>query len=325
MSVLKNKIVTVFGGTGFLGSNLVAALIKEGAIVRVPSRMKNSGYRLRTGAVVGQVVPMHIDFDDEKSIARVLNGADYAVNLIGILTETGRARYTPIHEELAEKIAGHCKKAKLRHFVHISALGADSKASARYQRSKAAGEKAVQKKFKTATILRPSIMFGEGDGFFSRFARMARILPALPLIGGGKTRFQPVFVGDVVETIVTALMNYDHAPEAFERKIIECVGPGTYSYKELMNYIFDQIGTRRLLVSLPWSVSYLLGAVMQNLPGRMVTVDQVKSLKRDNVSSGDHLIMDDIGIVPTPVEVIVPDYLVTYRVGGEFANRKKTI
>jgi|AntRauTorcE11897_2_1112592.scaffolds.fasta_scaffold01156_6 NADH dehydrogenase len=322
MSTLKNKVVTVFGGTGFLGRNLVAALVKEGAIVRVPSRLKNSAYRLRTGALVGQVVPMQIDFDDEHSVQSVLKGADYAVNLIGILTETGRTRYTPIHEELAGKIAHHCEKAKIRHFVHISALGADAHAPSRYQRSKAAGEKAVLKKIKTATILRPSIIFGEGDGFFSRFARMARILPVLPLIGGGRTRFQPVFVGDIVETIITALMNYDHAPDVFDGQVIECAGPGTYTYKELMEYILEQTGTHAMLIRLPWSISKLMGAILQNLPGKMLTVDQVKSLKQDNVVTGNTLTMDDIGIVPTPVEVIVPDYLVTYRTGGQFARKK---
>ena len=320
MTTLKDKVVTVFGGTGFIGRNLVAALIKEGAIVRVPSRLKNRAYHLRTGALVGQVVPMQVDYSDEKSIDACLKGADFAVNLIGILTETSRYRYTPVHEELAGLIAARCKKAKVGHLVHMSAMGADDKAASRYQRSKAAGEAAVLKKFKIATLIRPSIVFGEGDGFFSRFAKMMRLLPAVPLIGGGKTRFQPVFVGDVVETIVTVMMNHTSAPDIFEGEVIECAGPGTYTFKELMEYIRNQIDASCALVPLPWWMARIQAAVLQVMPGKVLTVDQVKSLKKDNVVSGRHITMEDIGIVPTPVEVIVADYLMAYRTGGQFSR-----
>lgn len=321
MSSLKNKVVTVFGGSGFLGRNLVSALVREGAVVRVASRHTSGCYNLRTGALVGQVVPVRVDYDDLKSLRAAVKGADYSVNLIGILSESKHQSFKDVHITLAEKIAKAAKKEQVKQHVHISALGADTQSKSEYQQSKANGEAAVLKAFSTATILRPSIIFGEGDGFFSRFAKMARLLPVLPLIGGGKTRFQPVYVGDVIAAIVTAFEYHDLSPSHFHGKIIECAGPETYSFKELLNYIQNQIGTDKPLFPLSFGLARFKAWFWEKLPGKILTVDQVNSLEQDNVLTGQHQTLEDIDIIPTPMEVIVSDYLEAYRSGGQFAGR----
>mgnify|MGYP000740042905 CR=1 FL=1 len=323
MSSLKNKIVTVFGGTGFVGRHVVSALIREGAVVRVVSRYKSACYNLRTGALVGQMVPVVVDYNDDKSLRAALKGADFSLNLIGILAESSHQSFEDIHVKRAEAIAKAAAKEKIKHHVHTSALGADEESQSKYQQSKARGEKAVLKAFSSVTLLRPSIIFGEGDGFFSRFAKMSRLLPVLPLIGGGKTRFQPVFVGDVVSAIMMAFEYYAEAPAHFKGKVIECAGPQVYSFKELLNYIQHEIGTDKPLFPLSFGLAKCQGWFMEKLPGKILTVDQVVSLKSDNVETGEHLTLEDIDIIPTPMEVIVSDYLEAYRTGGQFASQRR--
>ena len=323
MSRLKNKIVTVFGGTGFVGRHLVAALVKEGAIVRVPSRLKNAGYALRTGAAVGQVVPMQVDFKDKKSIENCVEGADFAVNLIGVLYETPRQFFERVHIDVARDIAKAAKKAGIKHFVHMSSLGADDESGSRYLRSKSLGEQAVLKAFPTTMVLRPSIIFGEGDGFFCRFAKLARFLPVLPLIGGGKTKFQPVFVCDVIDAIMISLTEEEMNIKDMEGIIVECGGPQVYTFKELLEYTLDQIHLKRALIPLPFWFAKFKAWFWEKLPGRLLTRDQVNALKYDSVVTGKHTTIEDMGIVPTPLEVIVPEYLESYRQGGQFARYHK--
>ena len=324
MSSLKNKIVTVFGGTGFVGQHVIAGLVKEGAIVRVPSRLKNSGYALRTGAVVGQVVPMHVDFDQMKTLTAAMTGADYVINLVGILHETSRQKFQTVHAELPGILAKQAKKAGVRQFIQMSALGADIESESVYQKSKAMGEKAVVKAFPEAVILRPSIIFGQGDGFFSRFAGLSRKMPFLPLIGGGKTIFQPVYVGEIVDLILTLLENDSVKERDIDGAIIECGGPATYSFASLLEYMLEIIDVQRPLVSLPWPIASVQAAILECLPGHLLTRDQVRSLKTDNIVTGQHMTLDDFGIVPTPLEIIVPDYLESYKMGGQFTRYRKT-
>ncbi len=320
MSVLKDKVVTVFGGSGFVGRNLVAALVKEGAIVRVATRHKSSCYHLRTGALVGQVVPMVVDYGHLTSLKKAVRGSDFAVNTIGILTESRKGQFETVHCQMAEKIAKACKKEKVGHFIHISALGADADSKSRYQQSKANGEAAVLKVYPAATILRPSIIFGEGDGFFSRFAKLSRLLPTLPLIGGGKTKFQPVFVGDVVEACLSTFAHHGNTPDFFEGRVIECAGPEVYTFKELIKFIQSEIGKETHLFNMPVWLAKFEGWFWQKLPGKILTVDQVRTLQYDNVESGQHLTLEDIDVIPTPVETVVPYYLAAYRTGGEFRH-----
>ncbi len=321
MNGLKDKIVTVFGGTGFIGQNIVAALIKEGAIVRVPSRLKSAGYDLRTGALVGQVIPMQIVPNDPKSFEACVDGADYVINLIAILAETPRQCFDDIHVDLAANIAKVSKKAGVKHLIHISALGADKDAESRYQQTKARGEEKVFGAFPEATVLRPSIVFGEGDGFFSRFARMARLVPMLPLIGGGKTLFQPVFVGDLVDAMIAILQQ--EGEDDLQGQIIECAGPETYSFEELLRYTLETIDVERPLINVPYPLANIKAWFWERLPGRILTRDQIKSLKVDNVLTGQYMTLEDIGIVPTPLEVIVPDYLESFRTNGQYANYRR--
>lgn len=323
MSLFKNKTVTVFGASGFVGRHLVSALVREGAVVRAASRHKNSCYNLRTGALVGQVVPVRVDYNDNKTLRNALAGADFSVNLIGILAESKHQTFKDIHVDRAENLAKLAQKEGVKHHVHISALGADHDSESAYQQSKAEGEDAVLKAFPTATILRPGIIFGEGDGFFSRFAKMARLLPFLPLIGGGKTRFQPVFVGDVINAIVTSFEYYNRAPDHFAGQVIECAGPETYSFKELLDYIQSEIGTDKPFFPLSFGLAKFKAWFWERLPGKILTVDQVKSLQVDNVESGKYATLEDIDIIPTPMEVIVSDYLEAYRTGGQFTSKKR--
>lgn len=320
MSHLKNKIVTVFGGSGFVGRHLVAALVREGAVVRIATRHKSSCYQLRAGALVGQVVPIVTDYGHLTSLRNAVKGADFVINTIGILHENKKGQFSDVHCTMAEKIAKACKKEKVEHFIHFSALGADAESDSNYLKSKGEGEAAVLKAFPNTVILRPSLIFGEGDGFFTRFAKMSRLLPALPLIGGGETQFQPVYVGDIVETCLTTFINHTFAKDIFHGRIIECAGPEVYSFKELIRYIQGQINKETMLVPMPFALAKFKAWFWEKLPGKILTVDQVRMLEYDNVESGQDLTLEDIGIIPTPLETIVPDYLQAYRTGGEFTS-----
>jgi NADH dehydrogenase len=251
-------------------------------------------------------------------------GADAVINLVGILHERGRQRFKAVQTEGARIIAEEAAKAGARRLVHISAMGADPHSESAYARSKAEGEAAVRKGFPNATILRPSIVFGAEDEFFNRFARMAMLSPALPLIGGGRTRFQPVYVGDVAKAVVKVI----DIPEA-AGKTYELAGPKVYSFAELMRLMLHEIGRKRLLIPVPFPIASLMGCIAQAvtsgvnalvpvLSGPAITADQVRLLKRDNVPSAGSAGLADLGITPTAVEVIVPTYLHCYRKGGQY-------
>ncbi|MCC2663277.1 MAG: 3-beta hydroxysteroid dehydrogenase [Geminicoccaceae bacterium] len=244
----------------------------------------------------------------EAALAQLLAGSDAVVNLIGILYESRRQTFAEVHGELPGRIARAAVAAGVTRMVQISAIGADLSARSAYARSKAQGEQAVPAALRAATILRPSIVVGPEDGLFNRFAAMARLLPALPLIGGGRTRFQPVWVGDVADAIVAALEREDARGETFELG-----GPKVYSFAELMRYMLKVVGRRRLLLPLSFEVATLQARVMELLPAPPLTRDQVELLKTDNVVGAHARTLADLGITPTPIELVVPDYLVRYR------------
>ncbi|MCB1650862.1 MAG: complex I NDUFA9 subunit family protein [Alphaproteobacteria bacterium] len=309
------KTATVFGGTGFLGRQIVRGLARRGVIVKVATRVPERAYFLKPSGDPGQVVPVACDYSNAQSVQRAIEGSDYVVNCIGILFQRGRGRnFKALHTDLPGSIASLCAQSGVKRLVHISALGVEAGTS-RYAKTKFAGEKAVLENFPQATILRPSVIFGEGDHFFNMFAEMSRYLPFLPLIGGGKTRFQPVFVGDVAEAAMSVL----EAPRA-RGQIYELGGPEILTFKEIYERLFKQTGRVRALVSLPFWAAKMQAFFMGFLPNPPLTMDQVESLRSDNIVKEGALRLGDLEIQPTALSVILPVYLQTYRRGGRFSK-----
>jgi len=305
---MRNRLITILGGTGFIGRHLVRRLAVRGARIRVISRSPARGRHFQPMGNVGQIVVQPGDLRTEEGLQRALAGSSAVVNLIGILYESGRQTFEAVHAELPGRIAWAAGAIGAERMIQMSALGADAQSASAYARSKAAGEQAVRDAFPGATIFRPSVVVGPEDGFFNRFASMARFALFLPLIGGGKTRFQPVFVGDVADAMVAALERDDARGRTFELG-----GPRVYSFEELMRYTLEVVGRRRLLLPIPFKQARLLGRVLELLPVPPLTRDQVKLLKRDNVVAPDALTLADLDLTPTPIELVVPDYLTRYR------------
>jgi uncharacterized protein YbjT (DUF2867 family) len=312
---MRNRLITIFGGTGFIGGHVVRRLAARGARLLVISRDPAHGARLQPMGNVGQIVVERADLGSEEALGRAIDGAFAVINLIGILYETRRQTFRAVHAELPGRIAKLAAAAGVQRLVQVSAVGADLDSASAYARSKAEGERAVREAFPRATILRPSIVVGPRDGFFNRFAAMARLLPALPLIGGGRTRFQPVYVGDVADAIVAALERDDAPGRTFELG-----GPKVYSFAELMRYMLQVIGRRRLLVPISFELAMLLARLLELAPAPPLTRDQVELLKTDNVVEGDALTLD-LGITPTPIELVVPEYLALYRAAAALIVR----
>jgi len=302
------RLATVFGGSGFIGRYVVQDLARDDWLVRAAVRRPDEALFLKTSGVVGQITPVAANVRDRASVARAIAGADAVINLVGILHQSGRQRFQAVHVEGARMIAEEAARADVKRLVHVSAIGADPNSDSAYARTKGEGEAAVRLAFPGAIILRPSIVFGPEDGFFNRFAQMAMLSPALPLIGGGKTRFQPIYVGDVAEAAVRAIENREAQGRTYE-----LAGPRAYSFAELMRLMLNEIGRRRMLVPLPFPIASLMGAVLQCLPNPQLTADQVRLLKRDNVPSAGSAGLQDLGITPTAVETIVPTYLDRFR------------
>lgn len=313
---MRDPVVTVFGGSGFIGRYVVEKLAKRGWMIRVAVRRPDDALFLKTAGQLGQIAPIAANIRDQRSVEAAVAGADAVINLVGILFESGPQRFDKVQAEGPGRIAAAARSAGVRQMAHISAIGADSASPAAYGRSKAAGEQAVRTAFPTATILRPSIVFGPEDGFFNRFAAMTRLSPALPLIGGGRTRFQPVYVVDVADAVLAVL----ERPEA-AGQIYELGGPGTYSFRDLMALLLQEIGRHRLLIPIPFALASLQGAFLQFLPSPPLTLDQVRLLKRDNIVSPGAKGLADLGITPTAVEVILPTYLDKYRPHGGYDRK----
>jgi uncharacterized protein YbjT (DUF2867 family) len=312
------KAVTVFGGSGFIGRHLIKRLAKTGAIITVATRRPEGAKFLKSMGDVGQIVPIAVDIFNDADIATAVAGADAVVNLIGILAEGGKQRFKTVQGDAPGRIARAAADAGVKHFVQVSAIGADAQSPSAYASSKATGEAGVREAFPKAVILRPSIVFGPEDQFFNRFAAMAQIAPALPLIGGGLTKFQPVYVGDVAEAIMAALLNGDAAGKTYELG-----GPRVYSFKELLELILSLIKRKRPLITLPWGLATLQASVLELLPGAPLTRDQVTLLKRDNVVQAGALTLADLSIPATAVELIVPSYLDRFRLGGRFSTIRR--
>ena len=310
---MAQSLATVFGGSGFIGRYVVTILARDGWQVRAAVRRPDEALFLKTAGVVGQVTPVAANVRDRASVAQAVEGVDAVVNLVGILHEGGKQRFQAVQAEGARTIAEEAARAGAAHLVHISAIGADAKSNSSYARTKAEGEAAVRQAFPNATILRPSIVFGPEDGFFNRFAKLARISPFLPLIGGGATRFQPVYVGDVADAVVKAIEMPAAAGQTYELG-----GPKIYRFADLMRMLLKETGRKRLLLPVPFPIASLMGAVLQCLPMPQLTLDQVRLLKRDNVVSDGAAGLSALGIAPTSVEAIIPTYLDRYRAHGYY-------
>jgi len=312
-------LATVFGGSGFVGRYVVGALARVGWRVRVGVRRPHLANHLQPLGTVGQIMPVQANLRYPDSLAAACNGADAVVNLVGILYTSGAQKFDAVHAAGAGAVAAAARQAGARRFVHISAIGANAESAAQYARSKAEGEERARAAWPETTIVRPSLVFGPEDAFFNRFAEIARLSPVLPLIGGGGTRFQPVYVGDVAEGIVRALTLAEAAGKTYEFG-----GPEIFTFRELMDFILHTIQRRRILVPLPWSLAKLQAAVLQLLPSPLLTMDQVELLKTDNVVSeaaaGAGLTLAGLGLTPQGIEAIVPAYLGRFRRAGQFTR-----
>jgi NADH dehydrogenase len=311
-----DTLVTVIGGTGFLGRNVVRALAQRGYRIRVACRRPDLAGYLQPLGRVGQIHAVQANLRYPESLAAAARDASVVVNLVGILYERGRQRFDVVQAEGAEAAAQVAAAHRAR-FVQASAIGADEASTSSYGRTKADGEKRVLAAAPGATIFRPSIMFGPDDDFFNRFAALARFAPALPLVGGGETKFQPIFVGDVAEAIARAVEG-----QAKPGTIYELGGPEIFTFKELMEYVLAVTGRKRLLVPMPFFAARFVASFLQFAPKPMLTPDQVELLRSDNVVSEaatrEHRTLAALGITPKSVEAVAPNYLWRFRKAGQF-------
>jgi NADH dehydrogenase len=303
---MRNELVTVFGGTGFIGHHLVERLAQAGATLRVVTRDPDRAGFLKPKGEVGQIAILPYA-EDEAGTRRLIEGSTGVVNLLGILFERRPGDFMRVHCDAAKQIAEAAAATGVRRLVHMSAIGADAAGEALYAQSKGEGEAAVKAAFPAVSIVRPSIVFGPGDGFFARFAQMSALSPFLPLIDGGTTRFQPVYVMDVAEAIARCLEN-----DAHQGKTFELGGPEAKTFAELLRFILETVNRRRLLLPLPSNIAEIQARFLEKLPNPPLTRDQLKMLKKDNVVSEGALTLRDLGIEPTPFEVIVPSYLAPF-------------
>jgi len=316
---LNNRaLITIYGGSGFLGRHVVRAIAKTGARMRVAVRRPELAGHLQPLGGVGQInaVQANVRFPD--SLLAAADGADAVVNLVGILFPSGKQTFDTVQDEGARHVAEAARQAGAQALVHVSAIGADADSPSAYARSKADGEAAVREVFPEAIILRPSVVFGPEDDFFNRFAALARIAPVLPLIGGGDTKFQPVFAGDVANAVIAGLTGRAQAGAPYELG-----GPEVMTLKEVMERVLTYTMRKRLLVPVPFWLATLKGAFLQLLPKPLLTVDQVRLLQTNNVVSADAQragrTLEGLGIEPVAVEAVVPPYLEQFRPRGQFS------
>ena len=313
---LSSKTITVIGGTGFVGRAVVEALAQRGAKIIVLTRNTEKAKQVKLFGHVGQITAVSGSALDDARLRSVIEPADIVINLVGILAPSGAQSFDAVQAKLPETIGRLAAESDVDRVIHMSAIGADIKSASAYARSKAEGERGLLRQFENSVILRPSVIFGPGDGFFNRFGRMAMMAPALPLIGGGKSKMQPVYVGDVADAVMAVL-----ADSTTSGQIYELGGPTIYSFAELMAYILEVTERSRQLVSVPFSLMAIPAALASLLPNPPLTPDQLRLLKVDNVVSGELPTFSDLGISPASVESVVPEYLASYRPGGRFGIR----
>jgi uncharacterized protein YbjT (DUF2867 family) len=313
-----SSLVTIYGGSGFLGRHVTQALARTGCRIRIAVRRPDLAGHLQPLGGVGQIHAVQANLRYPDSVAKAAEGADAVVNLVGILHETGKQKFAAVQETGAHYVARAAEAEDVKAIVHVSAIGAESRSPSLYAQSKAAGETHVRKAFPDAVILRPSVVFGQDDEFFNRFASLARISPVLPLIGGGETKFQPVFAGDVALAVVEALRGNSAAGKTYELG-----GPEVLTLKEILQRILHHCKRKCLLVPVPYALARFQAFFLQMLPSPLLTVDQVRLLEIDNVVSfkartSKHS-LEGLGIDPVFIDAVVPEYLERFRAHGEFA------
>jgi NADH dehydrogenase len=318
------KLVTIFGGSGFVGRYIARRMAKEGWRVRVAVRRPNEAIFVRPYGVVGQVEPVFANIRDDDSVRAAIHGADVVVNCVGILSERGKNKFNLVQNHGAARVARIAAEEGVERLVHVSAIGADPNSDSLYADSKGDGEAAVLAAFPTAMILRPSIIFGSEDQFFNRFAAMTRMAPALPVVGAD-TKFQPVYVDDVAQAAVKGILGQA------KPGIYELGGPEVATFRELMQRMLGVIRRRRLLVNVPFWIAGVMGAVLDLVQtatlglfhNSLLTRDQVRNLRRDNVVTEGRMGFADLGIHPTAMDAVLEEYLWHYRPGGQYAEIKE--
>ncbi len=307
------KIIAIFGAGGFIGKHLVRELTRLDYRIKIATRNPYLKGYLKPLGNPGQIELFKTNIFDSEDIKKVLKNCDYAINLVGILYETRKQKFNQIHSHFPFLLSNLCNEMDVKNLVHLSALGVKEKHKSLYMQSKLEGEKNISKLFKPSVILRPSVIFGPEDKFFNTFATLSQFSPFLPLVVGGKTKFAPIYVGDVAKAIVKSLSLNNS-----ETEIYELGGPKNYSFKELMEILLKEIKKKRFLVSVPWSFAKFQSYFLQMMPNPLLTPDQVELLKHNNVVSGDYPTLKNLGITETPIESILPKYIYRFRSGGQF-------
>lgn len=317
------KLVTVFGGSGFVGRQIVQVLARRGYRVRAAVRRPDLAGHLQPLGEVGQVTAVQANLRYGWSVERALKGADAVVNAVGILYETGRQSFEAVQAFGPRAIGEAAREAGIGNLVHISAIGADAESDTAYLRSKGLGEAGILESVPGTVILRPSIVFGPGDDFFNKFAAMAQWSPALPLIGGGETKFQPVYVGNVAEAVAVAIDG-----GAKPGTIYELGGPEIATFRQCLERMLAETGRKRVLVPIPFAVAKIMGKVMGLMPKPLLTADQVQMLQSDTIVSegaqADGRTLAGLGVAATAMDVILPTYLVRFREHGQFERTRMT-
>ncbi|QND51298.1 complex I NDUFA9 subunit family protein [Phyllobacterium sp. 628] len=320
MTITKPKLVTIFGGSGFVGRHVVRALTARGYRVRVAVRRPDLAFHLQPLGGVGQIQAVQANLRYRWSIDRAVAGSDHVINLVGIPYETGNQKFNTVQVFGAHAVAEAARAAGVP-LTHMSALGADPQSPSIYASTKGRGEAAVRETLPDAVIIRPSIVFGPEDDFFNKFAAMARISPFIPLIGGGNTKFQPVYVGDLAEVIARSV---DGALKT--GSVYELGGAEVLTFRQCMEETLRVIGRKRLLISLPWWVARVQGSILGLLPKPVITKDQVILLQKDYVVSEEakteKRTLEGLGIQPQTIETILPSYLWRFRVQGQYSSQK---
>jgi len=334
---MAGRLVTVFGGNGFVGRHVVQRLASRGDRVRVACRDPESAIYLKPLGEPGQILLIKANIAAPDEVERAIKGADAVVNCVGLLAPFGRNSFQRAHVEGAGNVAKAAKAAGVQALVHISALGADPDSKAIYARTKAEGENAVLSAFPEAVILRPSIILGPEDGFMNMFAAIARWSPVVPIFGCpimpkfkteagqdtewrfptfefcsfGGTRFQPIYVGDVADAVIKGLDSSN--AKGVPGKVFELAGPRVYSFRRLMELMLKHTGRKRLIVPYPLPLAFITAFFMEFIPGKPLTRDQVRLLKVDNVLSGENATITDLGLTPRGIESVLPSYLHSYQ------------
>jgi len=307
------KIIAIFGAGGFLGKHLMRQLTKRGYRVKVATRNPYLKGYLKPLGNPGQIELFKTNIFDFNDVKQVLVNSDFCINLVGILHENKKQKFNQIHSDFPNLLSNLCNETGIKKIIHVSALGVKENHNSRYMQSKLQGEEKIKENFNSSIILRPSIIFGPEDKFFNTFASLSQFFPVLPLVGGGKTKFSPIYVGDVAKAIVKSLELNNSSP-----KIYELGGPKNYSFKELMEILLTEIKKKRFLIPISFGLAKFNSYFLQMMPQPLLTPDQVEILKYDNIITGNQLTLQDLGIQGTAIQSILPKYIYRFRTGGQF-------